>query len=65
MAERRAGRDHELKIWASEFVYKAAPKVAAERQLSLSELFEELLAHEVHKLDPHGGKFGVFVKRNG
>jgi hypothetical protein len=63
VAERRAGRGHELKIWASDFVYRAAPKVAAERQLSLSELFEELLAHEVHKLDPHGGKFGVYVKR--
>ena len=63
VAERRAGRNRELKIWATEFVYNAAPKVAAARELSLSELFEELLAHEVHRLDPHGGKFGVYVKR--
>lgn len=63
-AERKAGRKHELKIWASEFVYKASPKVAAARELSLSELYEELLAHEVHKLDPHGsGRFGAYVKR--
>ena len=63
VAERRAGRNREMKIWASEMVYQAAPKVAAARQLSLSELFEELLALEVDRLDPHGGKFGVFVKR--
>ena len=63
-ADRRAGRKHELKIYATEFVYQAAPKVAAARELSLSQLFEELLAHEVAKLDPHGaGKFGVYVKR--
>jgi hypothetical protein len=63
VAERRAGRERELKLWASELVYTAAPKVAAARELSLSELFEELLAREVQRLDPHGGKFGVFVKR--
>ena len=26
-ADRRAGRKHELKIYATEFVYQAAPKV--------------------------------------
>ena len=63
VAERRAGRNYQLILWANEFVFQAAGKVAAERKLSVSELFEELLAHEVHRLDPHGGKFGVYVKR--
>jgi hypothetical protein len=63
IAERRAGRTRELRFWASEFVFLAIGKVAAEREMSVSALIEELLAHEVYRLDPHGGKFGVYVKR--
>lgn len=63
IAESRAGRTREVRFWATEFVYGAIGKVAAERQMSVSALLEELLAHEVHRLDPHGGKFGVYVER--
>jgi hypothetical protein len=63
IAETRAGRTREMRFFASEFVYLAIGKVAAEREMSVSALLEELLAHEVHRLDPHGGKFGVYVKR--
>jgi hypothetical protein len=32
--------------------------------MSISALFEDLLAREVKHLDPHGGKFGVHVKKD-
>jgi hypothetical protein len=63
IAERRAGRMHEMRFWASEFVQKSIGKVAAEREMSVSALIEEFLAKEVDRLDPHGGRFGVYVRR--
>lgn len=59
----RAGRKNQMQFWASQFVRMAIGKVAAERELSVSALIEDLLAHEIRRLDPHGGKFGVYVKR--
>ena len=41
----------------------AVGKVAAERRMCVSALFEDLLAREVARLDPHGGKFGVDVRK--
>jgi len=63
VAEARAGRTRPLRLWATDEVYDAIGKVAAERRLSVSGLVEDLLAREVARLDPHGGKFGVDVKR--
>ena len=63
LAEARAGRIRPLKLWATDEVFSAIGKVAAERRLSVSGLIEDLLAREVARLDPHGGKFGVDVKR--
>jgi hypothetical protein len=59
----RAGRMNLMQFWGSNFVLKAVGKVAAERQMSVSALLDDLLAREVQRLDPHGGKFGVFVQR--
>ena len=33
--------------------------------MSVSALIEDLLAREVERLDPHGGKFGVKVREVG
>ena len=63
LGEARAGRIRPIHLWATEDVFNAIGKVAAERKLSVSGLFEDLLAREVARLDPHGGKFGVDVKR--
>lgn len=63
IAERREGRTKQMIFWGSEFVHLAIGKVAAERGMSVSALIEDLLGHEVQRLDPHGGKFGVYVKR--
>jgi hypothetical protein len=63
VAEARAGRTRPLHFWASDEVFDAIGKVAAERHMSVSALIEDLLAREVGRLDPHGGKFGVDVKR--
>ncbi len=63
IAEMRLGRTKEMRIWVTEFVHMAIGKVAAEREMSVSALVEDMLGHEVHRLDPHGGKFGVYVKR--
>lgn len=63
VAEARAGRLRALRVWATDEVFDAIGKVAAERRLSVSGLIEDLLAREVARLDPHGGKFGVDVKR--
>jgi hypothetical protein len=40
-------------------VFDAVGKVAADRCMSDSALIEDLLAREVARLDPHGGKFRV------
>ena len=64
LKDRWKKRDFELRIWVKGELFQAAPRVAAARGLSLSELFEEWLAQEVNRLDPHGsGRFGVYVKR--
>jgi hypothetical protein len=63
VAEARAGRTRVLRLWATDQVFDAIGKVAAERKLSVSGLIEDLLAREVQRLDPHGGRFGVDVKR--
>ena len=52
VAEARAGRTKALRIWASDEVFEAMGKVAAERRMSVSALFEDLLAREVARLDP-------------
>ncbi len=63
VAEARAGRTRSLRLWANEGVFEAVGLVAAERRMSVSALFEDLLAREVARLDPHGGKFGVDVSK--
>lgn len=63
VAEARAGRTRSLRLWANDGVFEAVGKVAAERRMSVSALFEDLLAREVARLDPHGGKFGVDVRK--
>jgi hypothetical protein len=64
LGEARAGRTRPLHLWASDDVFSAIGKVAAERDLTVSGLVEDMLAREVARLDPHGGKFGVDVKRD-
>jgi hypothetical protein len=44
-------------------VKEAVPKLAAARGVLVAELIEDLVAREVHRLNPHGGKLGVGVKR--
>lgn len=64
LAEARAGRTKPMRFWATDQLFDAIGKVAAERRLSVSGLIEDLLAHEVARLDPpHGRRFGVDVKR--
>ena len=63
VGEARAGRTHVLQAFATEEVYHAIGKVAAAHQLSVSGLIEDLLAREIARLDPHGGKFGVDIDR--
>jgi hypothetical protein len=46
VAEARAGRTRQLRLWASDGVFEAVGKVTAERRMSVSALFEDLLAHE-------------------
>jgi hypothetical protein len=66
LAEAQAGRVRALRLWATDPVFDAIALVAAERRMTLSALIEDLLAREVARLNPHGGKFGVNVrKRNG
>jgi hypothetical protein len=62
IVEARAGRTRPVRLWVSEAVYNALAKIAGERNLTVSQLFEDLLAREVARLDPHGGRFGVAVK---
>jgi hypothetical protein len=61
VAEARARRTRQLGLWANDAVFEAVGKVAAERRMSVSALFEDLLAHEVLRLDPQGTKFGVIL----
>jgi hypothetical protein len=61
VAEARASRTRQLRLWANDAVFEAIGKVAAERRMSVSALFEDLLAHEVLRLDPQGSKFGVIL----
>ena len=62
-AEARAGRTSELRLWCTPSVFRAVPKLAAERGVLVPELVEDLVAREVERLDPHGGKFGVQIAK--
>ncbi len=61
-SEARARRTRELRVWASDEVFDMVGQVAGERKLSISGLIEDLLAHEVQRLDPDGSRFGMKVK---
>jgi hypothetical protein len=62
-AEARAGRTAELRVWCTPWVFQTVPKLATARAMLVPELIEDLLAREVERLDPHGGKFGVSVEK--
>ena len=62
-SEARAGRTRSLRAWASEETFDLISLIASERSLSVSALIEDLLAREVHRLDPGGTRFGFGVKR--
>jgi hypothetical protein len=61
--EARAGRSEVLRVWCKLSVKQAVPKLAAERDVLVPELIEDLVAREVARLDPHGGKFGVKIEK--
>lgn len=61
--EARAGRTAELRVWCTPSVFQAVPKLAAARGMLVPEMIEDIVAREVHRLDPHGGKFGVNVEK--
>ena len=61
--EARAGRTEELRVWCKLSVKQAVPKLASERGVLVPELIEDLVAREVERLDPHGGKFGVKIAK--
>lgn len=63
VAEARAGRTRQLRVYATDQVLEVVGKVAAERRLTVSGLIEDLLAREVEKLDPRGDRLGVVLKR--
>ena len=63
VAEARAGRTRQLRLWANDAVFDAVGKVARERGMSVSALFEDLLAHEVRRLDPAGTRLGVILEQ--
>lgn len=63
VAEARAGRTRPLRLWASDEVFEAIGRIAAERKLSVSGLVEDLLAREVGRLDPGAIRFGLKVGR--
>jgi hypothetical protein len=50
-------------VWCTPSVFQAVPKLAAEREVLVPELIEDLVAREVERLDPHGGKFGVKIAK--
>jgi hypothetical protein len=62
-AEARVGRTEQMRVWCSPSVFQAVPKLATERGVMVPELIEDLVAREVERLDPHGGKFGVKVEK--
>jgi hypothetical protein len=62
-AEARAGRTSELRAWCTPSVFQAVPRLAAARGVLVPELIEDLVAREVERLDPHGGKFGVKIEK--
>jgi chromosome partitioning protein len=62
-ADARMGRTEELRVWCSPSVKQAVPRLAAERGVLVQELIEDLVAREVERLDPHGGKFGVKIAK--
>jgi len=62
-AEARAGRTEELHVWCTPWVFQTVPKLAAARGMLVPQLIEDLLAREVERLDPHGGKFGVKIAK--
>jgi hypothetical protein len=61
--EARAGRTEEFHVWCKPSVKQAVPRLAAERGVLVPVLIEDLVAREVERLDPHGGKFGVNVEK--
>jgi len=63
VAEASERRTRPLRLWATDEVFQAIGKVAAERKLSVSGLIEDLLAREVGRLDPGGHRFGLKVGR--
>ena len=63
VAEARERRTRPLRLWATDEVFHAIGKVAAERRLSVSGLIEDLLAREVGRVDPGGHRFGLKVGR--
>jgi hypothetical protein len=63
VADVRAGRTKPITFWGSEVMHQAISRIAAEREMTVSELIEEWAAREVQRLDPSGGRFGVYVKR--
>jgi hypothetical protein len=62
-AEAREGRTEQLRVWCSPSVFQAVPKLAGERGVPVPVLIEDLVAREVERLDPHGGKFGVKIAK--
>lgn len=63
VAEAKAGRVAELRVWCTESVFHTIARIAAARGMLVPELIEDLVAREVDRLDPHGGKFGVDVRK--
>jgi hypothetical protein len=61
--EARVGRTEQLRVWCTPSVHQAVPKLARERGVLVPELIEDLVAREVERLDPHGGKFGVNIAK--
>jgi hypothetical protein len=62
-AEARAGRTEQLRVWCTPSVFQAVPRLAAERGVQVPVLIEDMVAREVERLDPHGGKFGVKIAK--
>jgi len=61
LADARAGRARQLRLWATDAVFDKIGKIAAERGMSVSALIEDLLAHEAARLDPQGTRLGIIM----
>lgn len=61
--EARSGRTEQLRVWCTPSVFLAVPRLAKERGVPVPVLLEDLVAREVERLDPHGGKFGVKIEK--